>query len=109
MQAVFDYFDRVKFWMERGAVAVIVYHMRKYHIRMVAKREAKKKKDEEAKKKKGKKKKRTAAPTTATTLQPQKPAAAASSTNLAATMIKRSDESPVKPDSKESLALKNMA
>ena len=40
--------------MQRGAIAVIVYHMRKYTKRMKAKREAKKKKDEEAKKKKGK-------------------------------------------------------
>ena len=60
MQLVFDYFEKVKFWMERGAVAIIAYHGWKYHLRMVAKREAKKKKDEEAKKKKkkfGKKKK----------------------------------------------------
>lgn len=63
MHLVFEYFEHVKFWMERGAVAVIAYHGWKYHLRMVAKREAKKKKDEEAKKKKGKfgKKKRAAA------------------------------------------------
>lgn len=64
MQKVFAYFDHVKFWMRRGAVAVIAYHGWKYHLRMVAKRE-RLKKEKEAKKKKGgksKKKKSTAAP-----------------------------------------------
>ena len=54
MWLVFEYFEKVKFWMERGAVAVIAYHGWKYHLRAMAKREAKKLKDAAAKKKKRK-------------------------------------------------------
>lgn len=68
MWLVFEYFEKVKFWMERGAVAVIAYHGWKYHLRAMAKREAKKLKDAAAKKKKGKSKKKKAAPTTAAAL-----------------------------------------